>query len=347
MNRFHLSLVAVLVAGCSGALSHSSSPTASPEPTPAAQSIVEPSSTKAVLTGEIRLALTVPGELEVRLVSAQTRADPASGLAGYRFVAFGFEIRALRDGLAINEKTFQVRDGTRRLYEAVEGGATPAIHLPLTLSKDKSAKGFLTFEIPWGGLYKVVVAAEDGSVIAEIESSEIADARRPTPALTQRPSPTSRPRITSTGSGGTSGSGWTQAAYETAVAWQSSASATYLGTLRSTLWSLAYMDSCGPGRTPAECAAGRAEGAVELAPAKTLLALHLSWMNKHPAARCFQDAYAADRAVASAYGAWIAGWWPSGDYTPGGRAQLLDLENIDVKADTFFSITAAYFSDCR
>jgi hypothetical protein len=132
------------------------------------------------------------------------------------------------------------------------------------------------------------------------------------------------------------------------MAWEQSAEMTFLGTLRSTLWELAYALSCGPGMTPEECTAGKEEGALELKPIKRLLSLHMSWMTAHPAATCFRDGYAADRAVVASYSAWIANWGPwGGDVTSEGRAQIEALQAADAKADSFLSKINGYFSDCH
>jgi hypothetical protein len=169
---------------------------------------------------------------------------------------------------------------------------------------------------------------------------------RPTPRPTARPTPrpTARPAA---GTGGSSSSGWTQAAYNTAAAWQQSATKTYLGSLRTSLMDAAYV-GCPPGITPEECTARREAAALDLTPAKRLLTDHLSWMKGHPAARCFLDAYAADRSVANAYLAWIANWGPmGGDLTGQGRAQITALQEVNSKADSFFSHMGGYFSDCH
>jgi hypothetical protein len=169
------------------------------------------------------------------------------------------------------------------------------------------------------------------------------------PRVTPRPTPRTTPRPTTKATTRpTSATGWTQAAYNTAVAWQQSVSTTYLGTLRSTLLELASYGGCVPGATLEQCAADREVGSLELQPIKRLLQTHVSWMKAHPAAKCFRDAYAADRAVANGYFAWIADWGPwAGGLSNNGRVQIIRLQQYDAKADAFISKMNAYFSDCR
>lgn len=168
------------------------------------------------------------------------------------------------------------------------------------------------------------------------------------PPLETKPSP--RPTSGSAGGGSTTGGGstaggWTVTAYNTAVAWRDQVWSTYSTT--PTLWSLAYDGGCGPGQTPEECNAAREDGEAQMAPIKSALTKHLAWMDKHPAATCFRDAYAADRRIAKAYLDWIANWGPyGGEGTGQGRAQIYALADADALADAFFSKTSAYFSDC-
>ena len=154
------------------------------------------------------------------------------------------------------------------------------------------------------------------------------------------PRPTARP---------TTSSAWTQAAADTAVAWEQSVSSTYGGSLGSTLWDLAYLSSggCVPGASEEECAAAKENGALISKSAYAILNPHVSFLDKNPAARCFQDAYKADRAVAMRYLGWLSAWGPwGGNETPMGQAQIYELRTIDTQLNAFLSKLNSYFSDC-
>ena len=132
------------------------------------------------------------------------------------------------------------------------------------------------------------------------------------------------------------------------MAWEGRVSSTYGGSLSSLLWDLAYASGCAPGQTEAECTAAKQEGAKEVNAARKILNGQLSWMSNHPAARCFRDAYSADRAVASRYLHWLSDWGPrGGEYTPAGQNQIYSLQDADAKLSRFLNHLSGYFSDCK
>jgi hypothetical protein len=325
-------------------------PAISPSPaqmTPAPVSNSEPSAVEGVLGA----AVTVAGRFTLTVVSAQTLvAAPAEKpAAGYRFVAIGIELIALRDGLLIDDSVLGVRDTTHRLFKAVGARQEPAIELPTTLADGEIASGFQTFELPVGGNYRVVVLGTDGASLAIIDTVSIAAAPTPTPGPPRAPTPkpvvagsTPRPAVAraTPAPAHPPTSGWTAAAQVTAAAYKGDVFATYDQAVRQANYEIAIAGFTTPGDTPAERAA-RIKNAIMVAAYNLMLRInsHFLFMNNNPPATCFADAYQADVTAGTAL--WTAA--KSLFDNPGEG----DLSGAMPARDAFLGSLDGYFSDCR
>jgi hypothetical protein len=148
---------------------------------------------------------------------------------------------------------------------------------------------------------------------------------------------------------GSSASGWTEAAYLTALAYFDAVKTTYVADLPNDLLGIETMagSCCDGGSSPEERTIILAGAQPYINAATTAIHSHLSFMSAHPAAVCFLDAYAADRAIAATYLAWLADWGNGFPSTDGGQIQRSLLEAANAKANTFLGAFGGYFSDCH
>lgn len=178
------------------------------------------------------------------------------------------------------------------------------------------------------------------------KSNEPAGSAVPDPVVVATPEPTQRPSPTPQAPAPTPVTGWDEEAYTTALAYLDSLDATY-PLVSARVIELAYFGGCLPGSAVEECAAAREAGALLADPATAALNRHVAFMDSNPAAPCFVDAYAADRALADRYLGWLATWAPlGGDGTPAGRAQLQRAEQLNADFRAFFAAVDGYFADC-
>ena len=286
------------------------------------------------------------GNATVTVHTAKELATSQVAFAGYRFIALAVTVTAKTKPLDLTSAAFDLRDLTMAHYAPSASGPTPVLTLPQALPAGKSASGNLTFEVPLGGNYTLQFRPNSSGAIADVTVGQIAEiVSTPVPPA---PSASGGPGSSGTGSlGASGGTGWNAAAYATAVAYEQSVQATYLGQLPGLLVVLEAADLCGPGMTPEECAAGPAEFAYQLETAKGLFSTHIAFMRLRPAAPCFQDAYAADRTIANLYLTSLAGWNDTGPNTPEGRYfdQALSYDNS--QADAFLGAFSSYFSNCH
>jgi hypothetical protein len=103
------------------------------------------------------------------------------------------------------------------------------------------------------------------------------------------------------------------------------------------------------GCTPEETYAAVPLQTTYLKAARAAIQRHLTFMSSRPAASCFRDAYAADRAIAKE---WLtilppAGPWLYGQDTPEGRADERVVDAAMARTNGFLRNFAAFFADCR
>jgi len=115
----------------------------------------------------------------------------------------------------------------------------------------------------------------------------------------------------------------------------------YIGYLRHYDWTAPWLSR-------GERAAMRAEGNWLRDHAVTAIRKHKRFMKRHDPARCFSDAYAADRRIANSWlKQLLTGYYGSPD-TATGRAINFKYDRLDRATDAFTGRLAhRYFNDCR
>ncbi len=334
-------LLGVLAGGCT--TGPASSPpvqaTFTPQPAPATS---PERSVQPTIAGQIGEPLEVPGAATLTVGYASAWKGHNSQLAGYRYVVLQLTVKATgREAVELSAESFALLDLSRQAYPPLATGAGPA--LPLAVAMGKTATGKLTFEIPTGGNYELQFRPSAGGVIGIVDVTKAIAAIQPSPSPTPRRTATPRPTAGAVTGGGSGSGGWDQAAHATAVAYQQSAIEVYAVDLPGRTNELAYW-TCG---LPDECAAGREYlTAADINPATAALKAHIAFMKSHPAARCFRDAYAADRSIANGYLTWLAGWKIlNGTESSDGRGQIMALDDLDGRADAF--LATDWYRDCR
>ena len=343
MRRLLIATTAFLLAACSAA------PRAAPTATPTHATEASVTPTPRLLAGIVGKALEVPGVGTVTVASASEWSGAGLvGQGGYRWLAVKLQVEASLGSADLSPTTFVVLDQSGVSYTAKEGGAAPALKLPMSLPDGKRVEGSLTYQVPLGGIYTFRVV---GTETASVPLSVIVALATPTPRpATPRPATPTQGTSGGGGSGGgpSGGSGWTAAAYQTAIAWENSVSQAYVVTVPSNATDLAYFSCCAPGTTTEERNAAAQEALVYLNAAKGAVSTHLTWMTSHPAATCFKDAYAADRTMAKAWLSWLNSWQlAGGENTPEGRAQIQTYNAVSAQNSAFIAAISGYFNDCR
>ena len=230
----------------------------------------------------------------------------------------------------------------------------PALSLPSVVPAGSSVTGYITFLVDDGNAWtlRISVGAEHPTVLVGLRRS-VAGLRsglEPEPRTAQeltrntdpRPGPTRQPATTSK----PLSIGWTQAARRTANAYQDHAFSTY-GTVANNVSEL-YGYACDvPGKTEEEIAACIEEALLYRNPARSAIKRHLTWMDSHPAARCFRDAYSADRKLAAVWLDVLSGTVFGNELTGQGRAKIIEYDETLRRTQTFLNRLSGYFDDCR
>jgi hypothetical protein len=267
--------------------------------------------------------------------------------AGYRYVAVKIALSS-SSALSLGLGALQVaEDQVGSHYPALDVvGPPPAMKFPVSLKAGGKVAGSVVFQIPYGGLYSLLVTFPNNVGMAKVSLSSIVALATPPPPATPRP--TSAPQATpaaKTGGSGGSSSGWTQSDYNTAQAYLASTDKTYAVELPPLLDDLIQL-GCDPGTTQEECDARTQQAKSEISQALKDIRTHLGFMSAHPPARCFADAYKADRSLAAKYESWLKNWYPGGWDTSAGRGLQQSLDAVNSQADSFFNHLNGYFSDC-
>lgn len=283
------------------------------------------------------------------------RFDPSAAHTLMRSISAEISAaRAALGGLAACPPTPALASDLASLWRDIEAAANVGLVASILDANAQRSAGRLLVALT----RRFTVIADESQALARavgadlvalaIPASALEPLPTPLPTPTAPPTPPARPTLVPTPPPAAAGSGWTKAAYDAAVAYQKSAWATYAVSIPKYAWLLAYWSGCVPGVTEEECAAARKDGGATVKAVRAVINSHLSYLKKHPAARCYQDAYAADRSLAARYLAWLSHWGPyGGEATPEGTAQLKARVAIDAKATAFLSGFSAYFTNCR
>lgn len=346
----YLSLAVVLVSGCSGR--------AGP-PSPSPISLATPRTTASPCA----IAVTHLGAFTGRL---------AGDLAALRPIVVSKTFRA-GDTLSVAREasaSLTASGGLERKLQSCEATADLAPRIVNVRVKAETALGTLltgsmgaakvqrAAAVVLLGLLPEVLAlskaakSEADALGVEVAVAEVpAGATKPVgsllPLSSPTPRPTAKPRATPRPTGrpatGSSGSGWTEAAYNTAVVYQASAVQTYTEAVPGYIARLMSMER---GGSPDENTALSNEADVLAKLARDSINGHLAFMRSHPAARCFRDAYAADRKLATAYLQYVQ---PGGFPQSGPTLRMTErrLSDTEAQAQAFFSRFSSYFADCR
>lgn len=128
----------------------------------------------------------------------------------------------------------------------------------------------------------------------------------------------------------------------TAQAYQASANQTYAIDVPRSLDALTSIDCTG--LSGDECYYVSEEGAVWVKLATTSVNAHIAFMNSHPAAQCFLDAYKADRGVAKDVLAALSSWHAGNSGNMRYYSQIFGLRASEVQ--NFLTEFNSYFADC-
>jgi hypothetical protein len=134
--------------------------------------------------GAVGHALTIGGA-EVTIHGWQDWPSPQRPVAGDHFVAVSITVLAGAD-LTLSIDSITLTDDTDASFVPVVEGAKPELRLPTTIHKGASVAGLVTFEIPYGGNYVLLLGTAggpDGIVALPV----------PAPAPTQTASTSVRP----------------------------------------------------------------------------------------------------------------------------------------------------------
>jgi hypothetical protein len=156
----------------------------------------------------------------------------------------------------------------------------------------------------------------------------------PTPAPTLEPEAKSTPRPTPPPA---SRSDWNPATVRTARQYMNSVRRLHVDNLPEHVWYL----------RDAEKAALRRDAEEIRSSAVALIKAHLGFMSSHPPARCFRDAYVADRRLLQR---WLTHLDTRGQRSadaPAGRRLDSRLDELDRATDAFIAELGGYFRDCR
>jgi hypothetical protein len=97
-----------------------------------------------------------------------------------------------------------------------------------------------------------------------------------------------------------------------------------------------------------ECTADQISAGRYVDAAVAAINRHLAFMKSHPAARCYGDAYAADRTLADKWLGVLSKWTvPYGAGSGEQRAQNLTLDQESAASQTFLTKLPSYFGDCH
>ena len=92
----------------------------------------------------------------------------------------------------------------------------------------------------------------------------------------------------------------------------------------------------------------RKEGNVLRNRAVAVLRQHKRFMNRNAPARCFRDAYAADRRIANRWIAQLQTGYYGSPHTAAGRAINAKYDRLDRATDNFsYRLANRFFNDCR
>lgn len=350
-----LALAIVLIAGCSTqAAPPASEPTlsAAPSPSRAGETSSNPCSSPLAQLGAFttRIASDIAALRPLVVAKRFSSADAVTGIrrVSATLTAYG----ALEQTLRGCEPLVDLAATVKSLRAKAEATLAKSRATSVTDAKIQRAVAASLF----GLLPKVLALAGDGKSVADSIGADMQVAEVPSgatkplgslpPLATSRPQPTPRfsPQPTPAAGGGSrsSGSGWTSAAANTANVYVDSALQTWAVDVAKSVNALYWMDCTG--MTGEECYYIGQEGRTWANLASASINTHLAWMNKRPAATCFRDAYAADRAVAKTMLPLFAKWYAGGSGEMRYQNQVIGLAYSN--AETFLKKLDSYFSDC-
>jgi hypothetical protein len=204
----------------------------------------------------------------------------------------------------------------------------------------------------------------EGAIATEQASFRLVAQASPTPAGPTTPGPTehlyswppcayvacatpAQPKVTAQPIGGSGGGSGTPTWMKTTDAFEASVLQTYgidVPTAIDALWGLEIYV---PGRTPEEIAADKAYAKLVFTPAVNSINSLLAFMNTHPAATCFANAYMAARSIAKTWLSYLQSYDYPGDITPSGRQAAYAWTAARSTMDTFVAHLPSYFSACK
>ena len=247
----------------------------------------------------------------------------------------------------------QTQDLAARTNSVIQKSDKPLSNFRIASLQDAAAQRAVA-----AGLYAllpdVLALAEDGAAAAKslgvtaFDKLDIAYApigHLPPLSSKATPKPTARPVTGSAGGSGSSGSGSSSSWRTAANAYVKSASDTYRIVTSDALelWGITIP----PGLSAEEAAARQEYAARFWKPAVKTLKSHLAYMSKHPARRCYSDAYAADKKLANLWlGVLQSGVYPGGDLSSEERQATKAYNDAMAQTDSFLNKLGAYLSDC-
>lgn len=126
-------------------------------------------------------------------------------------------------------------------------------------------------------------------------------------------------------------------------AYATSVLTTYRTDVGTSVQALLQIDCTG--MTGAECEPLADAGASWVKVAVASINGHLAFMKEHPAASCFEDAYATDTDIANNLTSVLSDWFAGSSADT--RAENQKVQAAYAAADSFVSRITSYFSDCR
>ena len=318
-------------------------PSVAPQSEPPATPTPSAAPKPAAIKGAVGKKLKIPGVGSVIVRSVQALTSNRTEFLGVKVT-----IKAKAD-IGLGSGSFVLLDRSKRSIGPNMPKFRPALSLPVVVPAGSSTTGFVTFLVDDPNKYRLrlTLGAEHPDVLVDLTDA-VRTARgtsatpRPQPAPTRKPAaqPTATRRPTATSK--PPSSGWRK----TASAYTDRAFSLYGETVpynASELWGLA----CDvPGYTEQEISACNEAAQLNRGPVRSALKRHLAWMDSHPAARCFRDAYSADRKLAARWLDAFAGTINPSDITPAGRNKAVEYNEALWRTDGFLLKLPRYFDDC-